>query len=83
MLLLQSQQRLALPATARSVTEANMQAMRGAKLTGSQHLALLAQSEHERLSVSQAGQFLQLDYGTLTPLMKRKEMNDPVTRKRS
>ena len=40
-------------------------------LTHPQYLVMLALWEHERLSVTELGRLLQLDSGTLSPLLKR------------
>lgn len=52
-------------------------------LTYPQYLAMLALWEEEGLSVSQLGERLRLDSGTLTPLLKRLEAQDLLTRLRS
>src|SRR3712207_920674 len=52
-------------------------------LTYPQYLAMLALWEQDGLSVSQLGERLRLDSGTLTPLLKRLEAMDLVARLRS
>ncbi len=52
-------------------------------LTYPQYLAMLALWEEDGLSVSQLGERLRLDSGTLTPLLKRLEAQELVTRLRS
>lgn len=52
-------------------------------LTYPQYLVLLVLWERERLSVSEIGTHLCLDSATLTPLLKRMEASDLVTRERS
>ena len=51
-------------------------------LTYPQYLALLALWEHDGLTVSELGQRLFLDSGTLTPLLKRMEAAGWLTRLR-
>ncbi|SFS37835.1 MarR family winged helix-turn-helix transcriptional regulator [Marininema halotolerans] len=51
-------------------------------LTYPQYLVLLALWEHEKLSIKELGQHLQLDSGTLTPMLKRMESANLVIRKR-
>ena len=52
-------------------------------LTYPQYLVMLVLWEHETLSVSDLGERLFLDSGTLTPLLKRMEAADLVQRTRS
>ena len=52
-------------------------------LTYPQYLVMLVLWEHETLSVSELGERLFLDSGTLTPLLKRMEAADLVQRTRS
>lgn len=52
------------------------------KLTYPQYLVMLALWEHEGLMVSELGERLSLDSGTLTPLLKRLEANGLVSRLR-
>ena len=52
------------------------------KLTYPQYLVLLALWETDGLMVSQLGERLSLDSGTLTPLLKRLEQNGLVSRLR-
>lgn len=51
-------------------------------LTYPQYLALLVLWEHDGLTVSDLGERLHLDSGTLTPLLKRLEAADLVSRLR-
>jgi DNA-binding MarR family transcriptional regulator len=51
-------------------------------LTYPQCLVLLALWEHDELSVKELGATLHLDYGTLTPLLKRLEANGVLRRER-
>ncbi|ATL42503.1 MarR family transcriptional regulator [Elizabethkingia sp. HX WHF] len=52
-------------------------------ITYPQYLVLLILWEHQEQSVSQIGEKLYLDSGTLTPLLKRLEQKKLVTRSRS
>lgn len=52
-------------------------------LTYPQYLVLLTLWEQDEQSVSEIGDKLNLDSGTLTPLLKRMAQKDLVTRKRS
>jgi DNA-binding MarR family transcriptional regulator len=52
-------------------------------LTYPQYLVMLVLWEHETLSVSELGERLYLDSGTLTPLLKRMEVAGFLERKRS
>jgi len=51
-------------------------------LTYPQYLAMLVLWERDGLTVSELGQRLQLDSGTLTPLLKRLEANGLIQRQR-
>ncbi|SDX27006.1 transcriptional regulator, MarR family [Marininema mesophilum] len=51
-------------------------------LTYPQYLVLLALWEHEKLTIKELGNHLQLDSGTLTPMLKRMESSDLVVRNR-
>ena len=51
-------------------------------LTYPQYIAMLVLWERDGITVSDLGQRLQLDSGTLTPLLKRLEGNGLVTRQR-
>lgn len=52
-------------------------------LTYTQYIAMMVMWEQKELSVKQLGEFLYLDSGTLTPLLKTMEKKGWVTRKRS
>jgi DNA-binding MarR family transcriptional regulator len=52
-------------------------------LTYPQYLVMLVLWEHDRLRVSEIGERLFLDFPTLTPLLKRLEVQELVTRRRS
>ena len=52
-------------------------------LTYTQYLAMLLLWEHESLTVKELGDYLFLDSGTLTPLLKKLEAKGVITRTRS
>ena len=52
-------------------------------LTYTQYITMLALWEHQTLTVKDLGQYLYLDSGTLTPLLKKLESKGFITRKRS
>lgn len=52
-------------------------------LTYTQYITMMVMWEQKELSVKQLGEFLYLDSGTLTPLLKTMEKKGWVTRKRS
>ena len=52
-------------------------------LTYTQYITMLALWEHQTLTVKDLGQYLYLDSGTLTPLLKKLESKGYITRKRS
>ncbi len=52
-------------------------------LTYTQYIVLMVLWEHESMNVGQLGETLFLDAGTLTPLLKRLEKAEYVTRERS
>jgi DNA-binding MarR family transcriptional regulator len=52
-------------------------------LTYPQYLVILVLIEHNELTIKALGGFLDLDSGTLTPLLKRMEVQGRVTRQRS
>ena len=51
-------------------------------LTYPQYLVLLAFTEDESQTVKQLGEALELDYGTLSPLLKRMEAGNVIIRRR-
>lgn len=59
------------------------QALAKFHLTYPQYITLLSLYEHGTMSVKEVGQTLDLDSGTLTPLMKRMEKDGWIQRKRS
>jgi DNA-binding MarR family transcriptional regulator len=81
-LLLDDQMCFALYAASRAVTGLYRPILEELGLTFPQYLVLLALWEHDEVSVGELGAVLQLDYGTLTPLLKRLEANGLLRRER-
>lgn len=52
-------------------------------LTYTQYITMMAMWEHEELSVKELGEYLFLDSGTLTPVLKTLEKKGFLTRRRS
>ncbi|MDO8732559.1 MAG: MarR family transcriptional regulator [Actinomycetota bacterium] len=67
----------------RSITDRYRLILADLGLTYPQYLVMLAMWESKRLSVSQLGDRLSLDSGTLSPLLKRLELAELIERKRS
>ncbi len=70
-------------ALARDIIAAYRPLLEAIDLTYPQYLALLVLWEKQEQSVSQLGEHLDLDSGTLTPLLKRLEQKGLVNRRRS
>jgi MarR family transcriptional regulator, organic hydroperoxide resistance regulator len=73
----------ALYSASRAMTAAYRPVLTEMNLTYPQYLVLLVLWESERVTVGQLGERLQLDSGTLSPLLKRLEANGFVRRERS
>jgi DNA-binding MarR family transcriptional regulator len=73
----------ALYSASRAMTAAYRPVLTEMNLTYPQYLVLLVLWEEERVTVGQLGERLQLDSGTLSPLLKRLEANGFVRRERS
>lgn len=73
----------ALYAASRAMGQAYQPLLAPLGLTYPQYVVLLVLWEGDGLSVGQLGERLQLDSGTLTPLLKRLETQKLVTRERS
>ena len=73
----------ALYAASRAVTAAYRPLLAEFELTYPQYLVLLVLREEGQVTVSRLGQRLQLDSGTLSPLLKRLEANGLISRERS
>jgi DNA-binding MarR family transcriptional regulator len=72
----------AMVVAARSVVALYRPVLDGLGLTHPQYLVMLALWQHAPLSVKRLSQFLQLDPGTLSPLLKRLEAAGLITRRR-
>ena len=81
-LLLDDQMCFALYAASRAVTGLYRPQLESLGLTYPQYLVLLVLWEQGEVSVKEVGIALQLDYGTLTPLLKRLESNGLLRRER-
>jgi len=73
----------ALYSASRAMTAAYRPILTELNLTYPQYLVLLVLWEEDRVTVGQLGERLQLDSGTLSPLLKRLEANGLVRRERS
>ncbi|MCR6486812.1 MarR family transcriptional regulator [Amycolatopsis sp. OK19-0408] len=80
--LLDEQACFALYAASRAVTDTYRPLLGELGLTYPQYLVLLVLWESDRRPVKEIGEALHLDYGTLSPLLKRLEANGLVTRAR-
>ncbi|HEX2314047.1 MAG TPA: MarR family transcriptional regulator [Thermomonospora sp.] len=81
-LALENQVCFALAVAARGVVAAYRPLLEPMGLTHPQYLVMLALWQHRRLSVKELGALLQLDPGTLSPLLKRLEAAGLVRRDR-
>jgi DNA-binding MarR family transcriptional regulator len=72
----------ALYAASRAVTTAYRPLLQDLGLTYPQYLVMVALWERGSMPVKDLGDALQLDYGTLTPLLKRLEAAGLITRQR-
>ena len=52
-------------------------------LTYTQYICMMAMWEHENMNVKELGEYLYLDSGTLTPLLKKLEEKEYIKRTRS
>ena len=82
-LLLENQLCAALHGAARAISKVYMETLQKENLTYPQYLVLIALLEQDDQSVSELGEKLNLDSGTLTPLLKRMEAAEILTRRRS
>jgi MarR family transcriptional regulator, organic hydroperoxide resistance regulator len=83
LLRLDSQLCFLLYATTRAVTQAYAPLLEPLGLTYPQYLVMLVLWEEDEATLGRIGERLQLDSGTLTPLIKRMEAAGLVTRERS
>jgi DNA-binding MarR family transcriptional regulator len=72
----------ALYAATRAITKSYRQRLEPMGLTYPQYLVLLVLWEKDSVTVSEIGERLRLDSGTLTPLLKRLEVSGLIRRKR-
>lgn len=81
---LEEQLCFSLQTASKQFTRMYTKALEPFQLTYPQYLVLLVLWEHESdQSISALGERLELDTGTLTPMLKRMEKNGYITRKRS
>lgn len=73
----------ALYSASRAMTAAYRPILSELNLTYPQYLVLLVLWEEDRVTVGRLGERLQLDSGTLSPLLKRLEANGFIRRERS
>ncbi|GAB2850829.1 MarR family winged helix-turn-helix transcriptional regulator [Hymenobacter ruber] len=69
-------------AVSRLITKAYQPLLQALDLTYPQYLVFLLLWEHEQLTVKELGEKLLLDSGTLTPLLKRMEQKQWLSRRR-
>ena len=69
-------------AASRAVTAAYRPVLTELGITYPQYLVLIVLWEHESRTVSELGEHLRLDHGTLTPLLKRMETGGLIERRR-
>ncbi len=82
MLKLENQLCFPLYAVSRQLTKTYQPYLQALSLTYPQYLVLLLLWEHEQLTVKELGDKLLLDSGTLTPLLKRLEQRQLLSRRR-
>jgi DNA-binding MarR family transcriptional regulator len=82
-LLLDNQLCFGLYAASRKVIQSYAPLLKRIGLTYTQYITLLVLWEHRALPVKELGNYLMLDTGTLTPLLKKLEKKGLVTRTRS
>jgi DNA-binding MarR family transcriptional regulator len=82
-LLLDDQLCFALYAASRAITQRYRPLLDELGLTYPQYLVMLVLWEHGTVPIKEIGAALHLDYGTLTPLIKRLEANGLLVRERS
>ena len=81
-LTLESQLCFSVYALSRLITKAYQPLLASLDVTYPQYLVLLLLWEHDALTVKQLGEKLLLDSGTLTPLLKRMEQRQWLSRRR-
>jgi DNA-binding MarR family transcriptional regulator len=73
----------ALYSTSLAMSKVYRKLLRGMGLTYSQYLVMMVLWERDELTVSEVGERLFLDSATLTPLLKRMELAELITRARA
>jgi DNA-binding MarR family transcriptional regulator len=73
----------ALYSTSLAMSKVYRKLLRGMGLTYSQYLVMMVLWERDELTVSEVGERLFLDSATLTPLLKRMELANLITRARA
>ncbi|MEU4092834.1 MarR family transcriptional regulator [Streptomyces sp. NPDC026673] len=81
-LLLEDQMCFALYAAQRAMTNRYRPLLEEFNLTYPQYLVMLVLWQHGALPIKSLGSLLQLDYGTLTPLLKRLQAHGLIRRER-
>ena len=82
-LLLENQVCFTLYSAANAMIRAYRPVLNAIDLTYPQYLVMMVLWQHRRLTVTEMGEKLRLDSGTLTPLLKRLEAKELVSRNRS
>lgn len=82
-LLLDNQFCFVLYAASRKMIQQYAPMLKALDLTYTQYIVLMLLWEHQALPVKKLGEYLLLDTGTLTPLLKKLETKELVTRARS
>jgi DNA-binding MarR family transcriptional regulator len=73
----------ALYSTSQAIIKTYRPFLKSLNMTYPQYLVFIVLVEHKELTVKRLGEYLHLDSGTLTPLLKRMEQQDRVIRQRS
>lgn len=82
-LLLKNQLCFPLYACSRKIVNNYQPYLKPLGLTYTQYIVFMALWEHQEMTVGQLGETLMLDAGTLTPLLKKLEKDEYITRARS
>ncbi len=73
----------ALYSTSQAIIKTYRPFLKSLNMTYPQYLVFIVLVEHQELTVKNLGEYLHLDSGTLTPLLKRMEQQGRVIRQRS
>ncbi len=82
-LALKSQLCFPLYACAKEIVRAYQPFLEGLDLTYTQYIVMMVLWEHKQMNVKALGEYLYLDSGTLTPLLRKMEAKGFLTRERS